>query len=154
AVAQAFYADLKGRLQKFGRSQESLKILTGLNPVIGRTRAEAEDRFAELQARIHPDVGREILSIDMDGVDLSDLPLDAPIPLDRIPATTERGKSYLNYIRQLILDGANTVRRLYEHYATARGGKFIVGSPQDVADLMEEWFTGKACDGFMIGLSH
>ena len=153
-TAQAFYADVKGRLGKFGRSESDLKILAGLNPIIGRTQAEAEDKFAALQAKLHPDVGREILSIDLDGVDLSDVPLDSPIPESKLPATVEGGKSYLNYMKQLIADGNVTVRQLYSHYAVARGGNFIVGSPTKVADLMEEWFTGKAADGFMIGLSY
>jgi FMN-dependent oxidoreductase (nitrilotriacetate monooxygenase family) len=153
-TAQAFYADVKGRLGKFGRSDSDLKILSGLNPILGRTQAEAEDKFAALQAKLHPDVGREILSIDLDGVDLSDVPLDSPIPESKLPSTVEGGKSYLNYMKQLIADGNVTVRQLYSHYAVARGGNFIVGSPAKVADLMEEWFTGKAADGFMIGLSY
>lgn len=153
-VAQAFYADLKGRLFKFGRSMDSLKILSGLNPIVGRTRTEAEDKFAALQSKIHPDVGREILSIDMDGIDLSDIPIDAPIPASRLPESTEGGKSYLRYIKQRMADGHVTVQQLYNHYAIARGGNFIVGTGKDVADLMEQWFTGKAADGFMIGLSY
>jgi alkanesulfonate monooxygenase SsuD/methylene tetrahydromethanopterin reductase-like flavin-dependent oxidoreductase (luciferase family) len=145
---------VKGRLSKFGRSTSDLKILSGLNPIVGRTQAEAEDKFAALQAKLHPDVGREILQIDLDGVDLSDVPLDSPIPESKLPATVEGGKSYLNYMKQLIADGNTTVRKLYSHYAVARGGNFIVGSPTKVADLMEEWFTGNAADGFMIGLSY
>jgi FMN-dependent oxidoreductase (nitrilotriacetate monooxygenase family) len=153
-AAQAFYADVKGRLPKFGRTNDDLKILSGLNPIVGRTKAEAEDKFAALQAKLHPDVGREILSIDLDGVDLSDVPLDTPIPESKLPASVEGGKSYLKYMKQLIADGNVTVRQLYSHYAVARGGNFIVGSPKDVADLMEEWFTTHAADGFMIGLSY
>lgn len=153
-IAQAFYADLKGRLPKFGRSSDDLKILAGLNPIIGRTKAEADDRFGELQSKIHPDVGREILSIDLDGVDLSDVPIDSPIPESKFPKSTEGGKSFLNYMKQAVADGKGTVRQLYNHYATARGGNFIIGTPADVADLMEQWFTNQAADGFMIGLSY
>ncbi|HEY0293784.1 MAG TPA: hypothetical protein VGC69_00465, partial [Bordetella sp.] len=58
------------------------------------------------------------------------------------------------YIRKLMNEGPVTLRQLYEIYALARGGNFIVGTPKDIADMMEEWFVGKAADGFMIGLAH
>lgn len=153
-AGKRFYRDLKGRMAKFGRSPDQLKILSGLNPIFARTRAEAEDRFGALQAAIHPDVGREILSNDLDGVDLSDVPLNSPIPESKLPADIEGGKSYLKYIKQWMADGPLTVRQLYEKYAPGRGGNFIVGSAVDVADMMEAWFKAQAADGFMIGLSY
>ncbi len=82
------------------------------------------------------------------------MPLDSPIPDSKIPAAIEGGKSYLGYIRQLMDEGPVTVRDLYLRYAPARGGNIIVGGPVEVADMMEEWFTSHAADGFMIGLSY
>ncbi|MDR5758827.1 LLM class flavin-dependent oxidoreductase [Caballeronia sp. LZ035] len=151
--AQRFYADLKGRLEAFGRSRDDLKIVSALNPIVGRTRGEAEEKLARLQEKLHPDVGREILAIDLDNIDLSDLSVDAPLPLDRIPASTEGGKSYLEYIRAMSEEGTLTLRTLYEKYAVARGGKFIVGTAEEIADEMQEWFEQGACDGFMLGMS-
>lgn len=151
--AQRFYEDLKGRLGAFGRSRDDLKIVSALNPVVGRTRSEADEKLARLQEKLHPDVGREILAIDLDNIDLSDLPVDSPLPLDRIPQSTEGGKSYLEYIRAMAEEGTLTLRTLYERYSVARGGKFIAGTPEDVADLMQEWFENGACDGFMLGMS-
>jgi alkanesulfonate monooxygenase SsuD/methylene tetrahydromethanopterin reductase-like flavin-dependent oxidoreductase (luciferase family) len=29
-----------------------------------------------------------------------------------------------------------------------------VGSPKDIADRLEEWFTERACDGFGVGLTY
>ena len=42
--AHAFYADLKGRMAKYGREPDELKILTGLPVIVGETDAEAEDK--------------------------------------------------------------------------------------------------------------
>ena len=151
--ARAFYADVKGRMAKFGRAQEDMKVLSGLNAIVGRTRAEAEDKLGMLRDKMHPDVGRELLSIDLDYVDLSDVPLDAPFPPSKLPQGTEGGKSYLGSIQSLVKEDGLTLRQLYQRYATGRGGNVVVGSPTDVADLMEEWFTTSAADGFMIGLS-
>lgn len=152
ARAQAFYHDLKDRLPKFGREPGDLKILSGLNVIVGRTRAEAAEKLARLNANIHPDVGRELLSIDLDYVDLSDVAADDVFPLSKFPAGVEGGKSYLGYMKQAMGDEPLTLRQLYERYATGRGGNTVVGSPADVADLMEAWFRGKAADGFMIGV--
>jgi FMN-dependent oxidoreductase (nitrilotriacetate monooxygenase family) len=60
--AQEFYRDLKGRMAKYGRAPDELKIMPGLNPVVGRTTAEAEEKHRFLQSLIHPDVGLELLS--------------------------------------------------------------------------------------------
>ena len=47
--AQDFYRDMKGRMAKYGRMQEQLKIMPGLNPVVGRTAREAEEKHRFLQ---------------------------------------------------------------------------------------------------------
>ena len=53
--AQAFYRDLKGRMAKYGRSAEHLKVMPGLNPIVGRTEQEAKDKQRYLESLIHPD---------------------------------------------------------------------------------------------------
>lgn len=152
--ARAFYKDLKSRLHKYGRAETDLKILAGVHPIVGRTRQEALDRLEALSSSLHPDVGRELLSIDLDYVDLSDVPVDAPFPISRLPGGTEGGKSFLDKVRYLAGSGELTLRDVYEAYATGRGGNVIVGSPVEIADIMEEWFTTGAADGFMLGISY
>jgi alkanesulfonate monooxygenase len=51
-------------------------------------------------------------------------------------------------------DGAPTLRQLYQRFAASRGHSSIVGTPADVGDFMEEWFTSGACDGFNILPAH
>ncbi|WP_343720046.1 LLM class flavin-dependent oxidoreductase, partial [Achromobacter dolens] len=69
--AQAFYRDIKGRAVAYGRDPDDIKIMPGIFPVIGRTQAEAEDKFARLQDLIHPVVGVQLLSNMIGGFDLS-----------------------------------------------------------------------------------
>lgn len=152
--ALAYYQNLKGRMAKHGRAPEELAVLTALNPFVGETDAQAQDAFAALQARIHPDVGRAILSIDLD-VDLRGLPIDEPIPDEILPTTTNATKSYFEMMRQAMGERTLTIRELYEASAASRGGmNAIVGSAKTVADRMEEWFSAGAADGFMIRISH
>jgi N-acetyl-S-(2-succino)cysteine monooxygenase len=57
ASAQDFYRDLKERMAKYRRPPEALKIMPGLNAIVGRTAKEAEEKHRFLQSKIHPDVG-------------------------------------------------------------------------------------------------
>lgn len=151
--AQKFYADVKGRMPQFGRAPDHLKIMAGLTVIVGHTASEAEEKFEELQSMIHPSVGLEMLSEDLEGIDLTDLPLDQPIPRERIPATANRHKQFFDQILRMIDDENLTLRQLYLRYGAARGGHVVRGTANQIADYMEAWFTGNAADGFMLTFS-
>ncbi|MBY3032827.1 LLM class flavin-dependent oxidoreductase [Rhizobium leguminosarum] len=145
--AKAFYADVKGKLGAYGRSADDLKILPGIFPVVGRSETEAQEKFEALQELIQPQVGLNLLS-QLSGVDLSAYPLDGPIPSD-LPVTNA-GKSR----QELVLDLARrenlTIRQLYLRIAGARGHWQVVGTPSQIADVMEERFENYGADGFNI----
>ena len=145
--AKRGYDDLKGRMAQFGRDPNTLKILAGMPVIIGRTQEEAEEKAERLQGMIHPDVGRFRLGMDLE-TDLSDLPLDEPIPADRLPKTANLHKAFFEHIMTMIREENPTLRQLYLRYE--RGRKTIKGTPVQIADVMEEWFTTGACDGFMM----
>jgi FMN-dependent oxidoreductase (nitrilotriacetate monooxygenase family) len=142
-----FYDDLKARVVKFGRSPDSLKILTGLSVVIGETAEAAEAKYQHLQSMIHPDVGRMRLAQDLEA-DLSDLPLDEPIPESRIPATSNFHRAYFDYIVSMIRVEKLTLREMCMRYE--RGNVTFRGTPTQVADHMQEWLDAGAADGFMM----
>ena len=52
-VARAFYADVKGRAEKAGRSREHLKILPGCFVVVGETIEEARAKRDKLDSLVH-----------------------------------------------------------------------------------------------------
>lgn len=145
--AQAFYRDIKGRAVDYGRDPDDIKIMPGIFPVIGRSQAEAEDKFARLQDLIHPVVGVQLLSNMIGGFDLSGYPVDGPLP--DIPETNG-GKSR----QQLLIDLARrdnlTIRQLYLRIAGARGHQQVVGTPRSVADQLQQWFEEDGADGFNI----
>ncbi len=145
--AKRFTDGLKARMAKYGREPESLKVLAGLPIVLAESDAQAEDEQARLQELVHPDVGRFRLGMDLE-TDLSDLPVDQPIPADRIPSSANFHKGFFADILRLIEDGRPTLREVYLRYE--RGRKTVTGSPARVADVMEEWFTSGAADGFML----
>jgi alkanesulfonate monooxygenase len=148
ADAQEFYADVKGRLAKYGRSPDDLKIMPGAFPVIGRTEAEAQEKYEFLQSLIHPDVAWGILRNYYKDVDLSQYSLDDPAP--EISGETNNNKSRLKLVKDLATRGRLTLRELYRSLATARGHRTIIGTPESIADQLEEWFNNGAADGFNI----
>ncbi|MFB2895349.1 LLM class flavin-dependent oxidoreductase [Aerosakkonemataceae cyanobacterium BLCC-F50] len=147
ADAQAFYADVKGRLAKYGRHPDQLKIMPGIFPVISSTEQEAKEKFAQIQALIHPQVGLSLLSGMLGEIDLSKYPLDGPLP--EIPHT-ELHQSRQKLLLELAQRENLTIRQLYEAIAGARGHWQVVGTPEQIADKMEEWFRNGAADGFNV----
>jgi N-acetyl-S-(2-succino)cysteine monooxygenase len=153
-VARAFYSDVKGRMGKFGRAPDQLKMLAGLNPTVGRTASEAQEKFEFMQSLIHPDVGKELISVDLGGADLSGIPVDEPIPEHLIPAKTRSSTSRLQTVGGVAKQEQLTIRQLYERYAGSRGSWSVVGTPVEIADRMEEWLNTEAADGFIIQPSY
>jgi alkanesulfonate monooxygenase len=148
ADAQEFYADVKGRLAKYGRSPDDLKIMPGAFPIIGRTEEEAQEKYEFLQSLIHPDVAWGILANYYKGVDLSKYSLDDIAP--ELPTDTNNNKSRLKLVKDLATRGTLTLHELYRSLATARGHRTILGTPEAIADQLEEWFINDAADGFNI----
>lgn len=143
-AAQAFYADQKARVATAGRAPQSLVVMPGLLPVIGRTRQEAAEKLEQLNALIDPQVGLELLST-LIGHDLSGYDVDGPLP--ELPQTNAQQTRFTLYSTMARREGL-TIRQLYERNAVARGHFTVVGTAQDVADHMEEWLLKDAADGF------
>ena len=152
--ARAFYANVKGRMGRFGRTPDQLQMMAGLNPTVGRTLSEAQEKFDYLQSLVHPDVGRELLSVELGGADLSGLPVDGPLPVERVPQETVTSMSRLQAMSELAQRENLTIRQLYERYAGSRGSYSVVGTPSQIADEMEEWVRSEAADGFIIQASY
>jgi FMN-dependent oxidoreductase (nitrilotriacetate monooxygenase family) len=79
AAGQEFYADVKGRLGRYGRSPDQLRILPGAAVYVGRTAPEADELFEELQSLIVASLGVPYLSKLVE-MNLSGYPLDGPLP--------------------------------------------------------------------------
>jgi N-acetyl-S-(2-succino)cysteine monooxygenase len=146
--AQEFYADVKARLAKFGRRPDQLLVMPGIFPVLGGTEAEAQANYEALQALVHPSVAWSILKRHYDGVDLSGLSLDDKAPA--LPSDTNGSKSRLKLVSDLVEREQPTLRELYRSIATARGHRTVVGTPEQIADAIQDWFEHGAADGFNI----
>jgi FMN-dependent oxidoreductase (nitrilotriacetate monooxygenase family) len=144
-AAQAFYADVKGRMPAVGRDPDSLKILPGCFVVLGETEEEARAKKARLDDLVHPDSGLANLSVRL-GVDATGFDLDAPLP--ELPETNASKSGQAQIVDYARRTGA-TVRDLARRVG-GYGGLQMVGTAAQVADRMEEWLETRACDGFNV----
>jgi FMN-dependent oxidoreductase (nitrilotriacetate monooxygenase family) len=147
AEARAFYADVKGRAARRGRSPEEPLILVGVFPFVGRSEREAADKVERLQSLIDPVVGLSLLSGLLGGVDLGSHPLDGPLP--ELPETNASKSRQLLLLEEARRDNL-TIRELYLRVAGSRGHWQVAGTAEQVAGRMEEWFAAGAADGFIV----
>jgi len=94
AKAQAFYVELKGRLNRYVRSADSLKIMPGVFVVVGRTESEAREKYETFQQLVEPEVGVALLGRMLGNFDLSKYLLDGPLPA--LPLTELAGQENLS----------------------------------------------------------
>ncbi len=143
ADAQAYYRSVKGRMAKYGRDPDALKIMPGLAVIAGRTEAEAQAKFDALQELLDPLVGMTLLYNAFG--DLSGYELDGPVPAPSGDLRSRGAVLYAKAQRENL-----TLRELYRSVAVSRGHGFVMGTPEQIVDRMEDWFFKDGCDGYNI----
>lgn len=141
--ARDFYSDMKSRAAAVGRS---LKVLPGLMPIIGGTQAEALARKAELD-RLAGDSELRKLALRV-GIDVAELDPNRPLPVEKILANGDfRGSEGFRQAAIALTQAENlTVRELL--WRNGGGHLQVVGTAEQVADLIESWYRQQAADGF------
>ncbi|QGV82414.1 LLM class flavin-dependent oxidoreductase [Streptomyces ficellus] len=147
--AQAFAKDLRSRLHRYGRAEDDVRILPGVCPVIGSTEAEARALEQELTDLQVPAYGLAQLS-GMLGTDLTGLPLDGPLPELPEERDINGNRSRFALVARLGRREGLTLRQLIARLGGGRGHHVVAGTAEQIADRLEEWFTGGAADGFTI----
>jgi N-acetyl-S-(2-succino)cysteine monooxygenase len=145
-AAKAFYADIKRRAAAYGRPPHAIKVMPGVMPVIGQTRAEAAAKYERLQDLLSPELALKDLTSYF-GLDMAAYPLDGPVP-DPSPDIEQKGrvKMMVDLARRENL----TIRQLYKRVSGQRGHRVVIGTPAEVADALELWYRGGAADGFNV----
>jgi len=116
--------------------------MPGVTLFVGRTRAEAQEKYDLLNALVEPELGLSYLYAQMG--DLSAYPLDGPVPEPTNPMVRSLAKGLLALSRRDNL----TIRQLYSTIAAGFGGRVLIGTPKDIVDDMQAWVEGDAADGF------
>lgn len=150
-MAITFYQDLKQRAANHGRAPDALRIFPGAVVYAAETQSEAEDRFAELQALIDPNVGVQNLSHYV-SMDLTGYGLDDPFP--ELSEDTAGGSSRRYAIAAVAHRENLTIRETYERFLPSFGHVVMIGDGKTIADQIEDWYCSSACDGFNIHVGY
>lgn len=149
-AAREFATDLKRRRGELGGDRDQLRIIVSVAIYLGRTEAEADTLFTELNALIDPALGVDFLGKAV-SEDLTGYDIDGPMP--DLSGAVVGGNSIRGQLDAIAKAEQLTIRQVYERVVPSVGNAAFIGTASQVADQMEEWFTTGACDGFVLGAS-
>ena len=159
-AGQAFYTDVKSRLAKYGRRYQDLLILPSATFVIGDTDAEAAEIAHEVRlAQVSPRTAIKFLE-QLWNLDLSDHDPDGPLPsVDPVLGenTIARGRASVRRNRDPIAIAGEWRAKAEAENLTSReliievtGRQSFIGSPQTVAQTINDFVQADASDGFIL----
>ncbi|MFC4305080.1 LLM class flavin-dependent oxidoreductase [Cohnella boryungensis] len=145
--AKLFYREVKERAVAYGRSEDDIVILPGISPIIGRTFEEAERKYEEIASLVSIENALDYLGRFFEHHDFSQYPLDEPFP-DIGDLGSNSFRSGTDKIKQTAKEQGLTLRQVALRSATPRGQ--FIGTPEHIADLIQQWHEEKGADGFII----
>jgi len=146
------YAALKNEAEQAGRDPDGMVVCTLVLPVCAETRAAAEDKMALIE-RLPLEIDQLSLLSEGLNFDFATKDLD-----EQLTSAELASFSGLQGIRDRVIAVSGktnpTVRELMDFSHRGRPDDAIVGGPREVADALEELFTERVCDGFVVGATH
>ncbi|MTD17106.1 NtaA/DmoA family FMN-dependent monooxygenase [Nakamurella sp. YIM 132087] len=149
--ARDYYQAIKTGAADAGRDPDDIKVLASINPVIGRTQDEAEEKYQQMQRLLDDDVSRTFAEMYF-GMDLSGYPLDELVPEIELPdASHGMPRAHQEYMLNKARDEKLTMRQLVYGF---NGTNIYPKSAEAAADEFQEWYETGAADGFILQISH
>ena len=159
-AGQAFYADVKGRLGRYGRRREELLVLPAATFVLGDTPSEAADLAAEVRRQQVSGATAIKFAEQLWNRDLSGYDPDGPLPeVDPVLGehTVSRGRASVRHFRDPL-----AVATQWRELAAAKGlslrevvievttRQTFVGTAASVAEDIDRYVQADASDGFIL----
>ena len=147
ASAEEFSSDVKSRAAAAGRNPAEVLIMPGCSPIVGRTPEEAEQKYLEIAGLVEVNQALNYLGRYFNDLDFTQYDLDAPFP--ELGDYGRNGwESSTDSIKKTAREKELTLREMALQVTTPRHE--FIGTAEQVADTMQEWFESGACDGFML----
>ncbi|HEU4325164.1 MAG TPA: NtaA/DmoA family FMN-dependent monooxygenase [Roseiflexaceae bacterium] len=144
--SKAHYADIKRRMEQYGRPADQLRVLPGLAVIVAPTEAEAQAKSARYRELLTtPAIQRYLLS-EPSGYNFAHVDLDGPFPDIDTADPAVNGPLLERWKQQAHAEGL-TVRQLVDRVSPRWT---LVGSPSQVADHFQHWLEEEASDGFLL----
>ncbi|WP_336785134.1 LLM class flavin-dependent oxidoreductase [Paenibacillus sp. MMO-177] len=148
--AVSFYQDVKRRAAAFGRNPDNVLVFPGIGPIIGSTEEEAERKYQEVVDLVSAENALIYMGRFFEHHDFSQYDLDAPFP-ELGDLGRNSFQSGTDKIKANAKEKGLTLRQVALQVATPR--PIFIGTPEQVADRVQDWFEAGAADGFMVGSS-
>jgi len=145
--AKQFYKDVKDRAVAYGRSKDDIVIFPGIAPIVGQTEEEAEQKYLDLVNLTSIENALDYLGRFFEHHDFSQYPLDEPFP-DIGDLGKNSFRSNTDKIKKEAKEKGLTLRQVALQAATPRSA--FIGTPEKIANLIQEWYEQEAADGLMI----
>jgi FMN-dependent oxidoreductase (nitrilotriacetate monooxygenase family) len=147
ASAAAFRGRVRRLAADAGRDPDTVRILPGLSFVLGATEAEARARRQALEDAASEEFRWRNLA-NLAGLDAAAIDPDAPFPAELLQAAPRT--SFGASIYALAQARPTSFRAVARQVSALPGGLDFTGTPEQMADLMQEWHGAGACDGFTV----
>jgi len=140
-AAIEFRIDMHKRLEVIGRSPSECAVMPTLSVVIGETESIAKEKAEFLDSLIDPELvlasSSQLLGVDLSRVASAE------------QAEREAGNQGIAGSRDRMSQVAKAEGISFAQ-AVRKPRALLAGTPEMIADLMEDWFTNGACDGFVL----
>ena len=150
AEGQAFCRAMGELAVQHGRRPEHIRIFPGLMPIVGRSQQEALDKYEALRALVDDSTGLRGVARLAGGLDLSGYDPDGPLP-PLPPSNAARAR------QEMIIrmgERGMTIREIGRVLGMSQAHRVLYGTPESMADDMQEWLEAGACDGFNLLFAH
>lgn len=144
-IAKQTVTKIRTEVANAGRDQEDVKILSLITPIVGKTEEEAHAKYEDYKSHISHE-GALALFGGWTGVDLSGYAPEQPLEYIENDAI----QSALENFTKILPGRKPTVNDIKEYVGIGGLGPFTVGSPEQVADTLEQWVDEAGVDGFNI----
>lgn len=132
----------------FGRNPAEILMFNMMTIILGNTEAEAAAKYADYRSHINPEGALALMS-GWTGIDFSGYELDQQVR----HVQNDAGRSALDNVTRGDPDRVWTVRDVIEHVGIGGAGPVVVGTPESVADKIEDWFDKTDVDGLNVAFA-
>jgi FMN-dependent oxidoreductase (nitrilotriacetate monooxygenase family) len=147
------YAVLKAAVAAAGRDPAKVRVAPACYVCVGETEMAAQEKRVTIEETAR-DVDALVLLSEVLNYDFARKPIDEPFTDEELAEFSFQGFRdrvirHSGRKNPTVRDFINVSGR-----GTVREHPMFCGSPKQVADQMEEWFTAPACDGFVLAATN
>jgi FMN-dependent oxidoreductase (nitrilotriacetate monooxygenase family) len=148
AAMKAYRDDIRRRMVAHGRDPNDCKVLYLVNPIVGQTREDAEERKRLRRAEAGRQVEQRLAHLSkVTNINFGAFDLDEPLR----PGLTTNG--HQQTLDEFVSKAAGrTLRQTMEDHNTTELSVELIGTPDDVAAKMDEVMQEVGGDGFLFSM--